>query len=392
MAASYLRILSRQCSTCALAAVAATSVTYCEEKQPREFLTATTFGVTAMALSAGKMIWDRRIKEKMVLVDCGSASTRITLYGNRRDKVMTLAQKKIKVKIGDALTGSEKARESFVKTIADAIRDICPSTPILIGATGGARQILMRARARQEDKENNNIAKDDSIRILENSFHTHFGSRPVSFRVLSGKDEGIYELIAARHLYEQANQQRTTELGVLAGGGASLQLGHENDMVSINLDARAGQDFFKASRTLSTSAKILDWECRRRVINGLHNRRSGSRFTGNFVVIEMASATLNLAISKSNDGTSNLSRDEAIIALKNLRARLEAAPSTTTDPITKRHLVYAIQLEAILDLCFESDSNFFMLQSTHQKKDPDLLATWPLGFYLGRYMLEGKRP
>ena len=184
--------------------------------------------VTAWALQRRRLGTDRR----MVVVDAGSGSTRCVCLGTRRcDGAVRVVggPERVPRRLGDALLADEV--DAWARDVARAVDAIAPksTTPVRGAATAGAREALRKSGERDLGKAG---------RAVEAALAASTRGRPTAFAVLSGAEEARLEF--------RAVNAAMPGLGVLAGGGKSLQVASSlEDAASLDLDSFAGHERVK---------------------------------------------------------------------------------------------------------------------------------------------------
>mmetsp|Transcript_4448 Transcript_4448/g.13599 ORF Transcript_4448/g.13599 Transcript_4448/m.13599 type:complete len:325 (-) Transcript_4448:40-1014(-) len=289
----------------------------------------------AAAASAAAYVLTRP-SPRLAVVDCGSGSTRVHVFeSDSRQRSTRL----------DARLSEARDPRDFAAKVAAAVPR---RTPVVVGGTGGVRATLR---------------SDEERRALEAKVREALAlSGPCVVRVLSGQEEARLELRAARSVANDPS------IGVISGGGKSMQVATDDVAVSVPLDSYAG-DALVREKGPRLGAKLHEWECRRRVANAL----DGRRLDGHFAAIELASKTLDLVSADSS-----IDRDAALVALR------RCLDDRDTDPTLR---VYAAQLLALLDVAFHRDATFSLLpDANHRGRPGDPPApSWPLGVYLDRH-------
>ena len=329
-------------------------------------------GVAAAAASVATVGWLRRVDRRFVVVDAGSGATRVTMFGSSAwgSRVQVVAgPTRVSAKVCESLE-SRKSAEEFAGSVGDAVRALGGGkAPIFVGATAGARDALRR----HEDKSVAIFGLRDALAAELR--------RPVHFEVLEPEAEAEYELAAVRYATGGAKG-----LGLLSGGGKSMQLANEDVVRSVALDAYRGRQLIE-SRGLA-GATMHDWEVRRRITNALLGAKTTERFRGRVACIELAGEALENALHHAAGHTTTSSlkprkeeltvtRAEALRALQQRKDALLAGDLTAN----ARALTYTIHLYALIELAFHPNASFTLLP-TLPRKGPKL--SWPLGLYLVR--------
>ena len=183
--------------------------------------------VTAWALQRRRLGTDKR----MVVVDAGSGSTRCVCLGTRRcDGAVRVVggPERVPRRLGDALLADDV--DAWARDVARAVDAIsAPSTPVRGAATAGAREALRKRGEKDLGKAG---------RAVEAALAASTRGRPTAFAVLSGAEEARLEF--------RAVNAALPGLGVLAGGGKSLQVASSlEDAASLDLDSFAGHERVK---------------------------------------------------------------------------------------------------------------------------------------------------
>ena len=161
---------------------------------------------TAWILQRRRLGTDRR----MVVVDAGSGSTRCVCLGTRRcDGAVRVVggPERVPRRLGDALLADDV--DAWARDVAKAVDAIAPksTTPVRGAATAGAREALRKRGEKDLGKAG---------RAVEAALAASTRGRPTAFAVLSGAEEARLEF--------RAVNAALPGLGVLAGGGKSLQV------------------------------------------------------------------------------------------------------------------------------------------------------------------------
>mmetsp|Transcript_24313 Transcript_24313/g.78530 ORF Transcript_24313/g.78530 Transcript_24313/m.78530 type:complete len:404 (+) Transcript_24313:58-1269(+) len=365
----------------------------------------TLFVVAGLAAAAAvpAAYWARRPRDVMAVVDCGSGGTRATTFGRRGDVVVVVDSRRVegRVVVADALA-DETAADDFASAVAAAA---ARRVPVYVGATGGARVVFagkqLLAAGSSDSSDSSCLLRASLVKAVPTA----------TFEVVSAEDEARYELLAARYDLGDAS------IGVLSGGGSSVQLANDDDALSVSLDSYKGFDLVRHKGPVAGAA-IHDWECRRRVVNAVYDRRRHGdgrknkklprkKLEGPFACIELANKTLALALDKAlellpkwnrdpkyhdddaKDRGILLSKAEALEVLAIFQRDL-LQRSHHLDDMEVNYLVYVVHLAAVLDLAFDDDASF--LVRPRRNKDPSSSSKeatpacrWPLGFYLAQH-------
>ena len=167
----------------------------------------------------------------MVVVDAGSGSTRCVCLGTRRcDGAVRVVggPERVPRRLGDALLADDV--DAWARDVARAVDAIsAPPTPVRGAATAGAREALRKSGEKDLGKAG---------RAVEAALAASTRGRPTAFAVLSGAEEARLEF--------RAVNAALPGLGVLAGGGKSLQVASSlEDAASLDLDSFAGHERVK---------------------------------------------------------------------------------------------------------------------------------------------------
>ena len=311
----------------------------------------------------------------MVVVDAGSGSTRCVCLGTRRcDGAVRVVggPERVPRRLGDALLTDEV--DAWARDVARAVDAIAPksSTPVRGAATAGAREALRKRGEKDLGKAG---------RAVEAALAANTRGRPTAFAVLSGAEEARLEF--------RAVQSVSPGLGVLAGGGKSLQVASSlEDAASLDLDSFAGHERVK-KHGAKAGAMMHEWASRKDVANSLQG--SVRTYQGRFALVELAAGALHLA---GGPRDADVSAADFAALLKKRRADLEARLNPTENsadrPIVNdeanaaavRELIYAVQLGCVLDLVFKEDATFRALPPKAVGREP--AVNWALGLYLDR--------
>ena len=132
-------------------------------------------------------------------------------------------------RLGDALLADDV--DAWARDVAKAVDAIAPksTTPVRGAATAGAREALRKRGEKDLGKAG---------RAVEAALAASTRGRPTAFAVLSGAEEARLEF--------RAVNAALPGLGVLAGGGKSLQVASSlEDAASLDLDSFAGHERVK---------------------------------------------------------------------------------------------------------------------------------------------------
>ena len=339
-------------------------------------LTPSTLGLGAAAATAW-ILQRRRLgtDRRMVVVDAGSGSTRCVCLGTRRcDGAVRVVggPERVPRRLGDALLADEV--DAWARDVARAVDAIAPksTTPVRGAATAGAREALRKSGERDLGKAG---------RAVEAALAASTRGRPTAFAVLSGAEEARLEF--------RAVNAALPGLGVLAGGGKSLQVASSlEDAASLDLDSFAGHERVK-KHGAKAGAMMHEWASRKDVANALQG--SVRTYQGRFALVELAAGALHLA---GGPRDADVSAADFAALLKKRRADLEARLNPTENsadrPIVNdeanaaavRELIYAVQLGCVLDLVFKDDATFRALAPKAVGREP--AVNWALGLYLDR--------
>jgi hypothetical protein len=196
----------------------------------------------------------------MAVVDCGSGSTRLSIYSVHDDSFVhedRYLPSNVLPTIVSALRAPSSQQE-FIQTLKEVMKEEMHDLPITIGATGGLRKAL-------DDGE----VSRQQITDFQDAIQETFGGRAV-FRELSGPDEARCELSAvqyiARHAlpqsrprYSRAGTKKIEDVGMLSCGGMSSQLAYSSrNALSHSQDLTSPGSLIKAAANAPTSNKKQD--------------------------------------------------------------------------------------------------------------------------------------
>ncbi|KAJ1451975.1 hypothetical protein M885DRAFT_620281 [Pelagophyceae sp. CCMP2097] len=339
--------------------------------------------VRVAAAAAGALVLARALRRpqsdrKCVVVDAGSGSTRATLFGSLSNgRVVVLkGPERVDARVADALADAGKT-DAFVGDVSKAVRAMAAGQyrgklPVYMGATAGGRESLRSAETGAEARVKKAMAEQVHDRAI--------------FKVLSEGAEADCELRAVKYVGGQ-------HLGLLSGGGKSMQLATDSHLRSISLDSFKGR--LLVEKKGAAGAAMHDWECRRKITNTLLGDCRTPRFGGEFGVIELAAGTLRRAM----DGDFvPVAKTQSWLVSTGLVAEAAAEPAprlSVADAIellekrkaylmrdgtfkNAQAITYIIQMLAILEIAFHDDAILHLLDDGETSPKP----AWPLGLYL----------
>lgn len=273
--------------------------------------------------------WTNRVESRAVIVDCGSGSTRLSVFETRNGKTSARYET-------SAVIASDALRN---KELLDSFASSLPRNVDFLGATAGVRskKLDMSPLSRRISGE---------------------------ARVLTTFEEARWELRAAR---ECAGDDA---VGLLSGGGMSIQFGNDDVLASAPLDTFEGRELLR-KRGFRAGSVMHEWECRRRLVNATNEKLN----EGRYVAIELAAKTLRRCFAGQD-----IREIDRNAALRGLEALIKTASEEKDFDI----VVYAIHLKVVLELAFGPGATFVVLPPSEGQED-QLKPAWPLGLYLERY-------
>ena len=153
------------------------------------------------------------------MIDCGSGWTRIEKFSVHSEDGMVHLDESTRLPappIAKALAGGDDAQRDWLKILAEHVD---PTTPLLIGGTGGVRGGLRSGSV-----------SSAQIESFERLVGTELGPR-AQFRVIDGEAEALSELEAVRYCLSNAAGGSSIDEGTVAlmsSGGMSSQIVFED--------------------------------------------------------------------------------------------------------------------------------------------------------------------
>ena len=341
-----------------------------------------------------------------IVVDCGSGHASIFWYAcgdDGRAKQMRrsrLTPNDAQFKLVDALATATKEMEANIDSMCTLIQseideatsakvDLQAPSMLIIGATGGMREALATGTVSRA-----------AIGAVQQRLEASFGSTigRVRFTCLSGEQEATWELRAAQELwggqaermFGAAPKASARELGLLSGGGQSMQLGVPGQPpcswpfstwhAALNNDEPGSDAWRQSAAWQEWEAKLLvdvDYE--------FSVTRKRKRIHGRFVLISMNQ----VAAAAAGFVEEAVSAEEAVAKLRDALRRFVAAEGEEVAAFleARKHYKYNVARVTAMHLCRLAHvlERLFEPQARLFAPDPkmyDLHCEWPLGAFM----------
>lgn len=310
------------------------------------------------------------------IVDCGSGGSRVEKFvAGAAGKVRLAAKGRVDAAaLHKVIAKGEEAQRSWLAALAEEISDD-PSTPILIGGTGGVREAIASGAITPAAR-----------RGFEQLVAERFGSR-ARFVVVEGTEEASDELAAVRYIVQEkwgrSGAVAESQVSLISSGGMSSQLVYGSPARSLSLPTQIKTgNRLALERGVEAGLAAFDEAVAATV--AAEPALAGAALSGTFVAIEL------LAQAGDNAGIARrlISAEDAAAALREHLAHFKAAAGAASeeerrdwnwkDVAPGTYTTLALRLIGLM----EPQTQLYFCRQFELADGRTLKPAWPLGWYL----------